>query len=103
MFNYLSAQQFGKDLLRNIQDNIRKIPEIWRMMTNKIRDVFEKLPINWHKVWLFIEAHFWELLILIVALAVLGMVLRFCKKVIRVVLSVVSLATCAYCIYVMFF
>lgn len=103
MFNYLSAQQFGKDLLRNIQDNIRKIPEIWRMMTEKIGGVFKKLPINWHKVWLFIEAHFWELLILIVALAILGMVLRFCKKVIRVVLSAVSLATCAYCIYMLFF
>lgn len=98
-----SAQQFGKDFLRNIQENIRKIPEVWRMMMDKLGSVFEKIPINWYKVWYFIETHFWELLILIVALAVLGMVLRFCKKVIRVVLSVVSLATCAYCIYVIFF
>jgi hypothetical protein len=103
VFTYLSAQQFGKDLLRNIQDNIRKIPEIWRMMMDKIRGVFEKLPINWHKVWLFIETHFWELLVLVIALVCLGIVIRFCKKAIRVVLSAVSMAVSLYCLYIMFF
>lgn len=98
-----SAQQFGRDFLQNVQENIRKIPEVWRMMIDKLGSVFEKLPINWYKIGAFITEYFWKLLILIVALAVLGMVLRFCKKVIRVVLSAVSLATCAYCIYAMFF
>jgi hypothetical protein len=98
-----SAQQFGKDLLRNIQDNIRKIPEVWRMMMNKLGSVFEKLPINWHKVGAFIAEYFWELLILIIALICLGIVMRFCKKVIRVILSGISLATCLYCLYIMFF
>ena len=98
-----SAQQFGKDLLRNIQDNIRKIPEIWRMMTDKIGGVFEKLPINWYKIGAFITEYFWELLVLVVALVCLGIVIRFCKKVIRVILSVASTAVCIYCLYVMFF
>ena len=103
MLNYLSAQQFGKDFLRNIQENIRKIPEIWRMMTDKIGGVFEKIPINWYKVWYFIETHFWELLVLVIALVCLGIVIRFCKKVIRVVLSAVSMAVSLYCLYIMFF
>ena len=103
MFNYLSAQQFGKDFLRNIQENIRKIPEVWRMMMDKLGSVFEKIPINWYKVWYFIETHFWELLVLVIALVCLGIVMRFCKKVIRVILSGISLATCLYCLYIMFF
>ena len=98
-----SAQQFGKDFLRNIQENIRKIPEVWRMMIDKLGRVFEKLPINWHKIGAFIAEYFWELLVLVVALVCLGIVIRFCKKVIRVILSVASTAVCIYCLYVMFF
>ncbi len=99
----LSAQEFGREFLQNIGERIRSIPAMWRMLMDKLGSVFDKIPINWYRVWSFIEAHFWELLILIVALAIFGMVLRFCKKVIRVVLSVVSLATCAYCICMLFF
>lgn len=98
-----STQQFGRDFLQNIQENIRKIPEIWRMMMDKLGNVFEKLPINWHKISAFITEYFWELLVLVIALVCLGCIIRFCKKVIRVVLSAVSLATCAYCIYTLFF
>ena len=99
----LSAQEFGRNFLENVGEKIRSIPTVWNNFMQKLSTAFDKIPINWYKVWFFIEAHFWELLILIVALAVLGMVLRFCKKVIRVVLSAVSLATCLYCLYVMFF
>lgn len=103
MLNYLSAQQFSKDFLRNIQENIHKIPEVWRMMMDKLGSVFEKLPINWYKIGAFITEYFWELLVLVIALVCLGCIIRFCKKVIRVVLSAVSLATCAYCLYMIFF
>ena len=99
----LSAQEFGRDFLETVGENIRSIPTVWNNLMHKLGTAFDKIPINWYRVWSFIEAHFWELLILIIALAILGMVLRFCKKVIRVVLSVVSLATCAYCIYMLFF
>lgn len=98
-----SAQQFGRDFLQNVQENIRKIPDVWRMMMDKLGSVFEKLPINWHKIGAFITEYFWELLVLVIALVCIGIVIRFCKKVIRVVLSAVSLATCLYCLYIMFF
>lgn len=98
-----SAQQFGRDFLQTVQENIRKVPEVWRMMIDKLGSVFEKLPINWHKIGAFIAEYFWELLVLVIALVCLGIVIRFCKKVIRVVLSGISLATCLYCLYIMLF
>lgn len=103
MLNYLSTQQFGKDFLRNIQENIRKIPEVWRMMMDKLGSVFKKLPINWYKIGTFITEYFLELLVLVIALVCLGIVIRCCKKVIRVVLSIISLMTCLYCLYIIFF
>ncbi len=98
-----SAQEFGREFLQNVGERIRSIPATWNMLMDKLGGVFEKIPINWYRIWYFIEAHFWELLVLVIALVCLGYIIRFCKKVIRVVLSAISLATCLYCLYVMFF
>lgn len=103
MLNCLSAQQFGKDFLQTIQKNVRKVPEVWQMLMDKLGGLFDKLPVNVYKIWYFIEAHFWELLVLVIALVCLGCIIKFCKKVIRVILSIASTAVCLYCLYVMFF
>ena len=51
-------QKTDSDFLQNVPENIRKIPEVWRMMMDKLGSVFERLPINWYKIGTFITEYF---------------------------------------------